>query len=66
MTKLLGPFPKEFMKGECAEEFLDFVGTPWNRHQRLENLRKRLNNCQDMNFLLLVERLLTYRPGKYL
>ncbi|XP_071551189.1 uncharacterized protein [Panulirus ornatus] len=64
ITALLGPFPREFNDGEYAEEFLDFIGRPMSRYQRLENLRKRLNDCKDSMFLMLVERLLTYIPDR--
>ena len=62
----MGPFPREFNDGEYAEEFAEFIGRPMSRYQRLENLRKRLNDCKDSTFLMLVERLLTYLPGKCL
>ncbi|XP_045595127.1 serine/threonine-protein kinase minibrain isoform X2 [Procambarus clarkii] len=64
ITALLGPFPREFNDGEYAEQFSDFVGRPMSRYQRLENLRKRLNDCKDSMFLMLVERLLTYLPDR--
>ncbi|KAG7157807.1 uncharacterized protein LOC121879583 [Homarus americanus] len=64
ITALLGPFPREFNDGEYAEEFSDFIGRPMSRYQRLENLRKRLNDCKDSMFLMLVERLLTYLPDR--
>ncbi|XP_064087885.1 uncharacterized protein LOC135202421 [Macrobrachium nipponense] len=64
ITALLGPFPKEFSEGEYSKEFADFVGRPMSRYQRLENLRKRLNDCKDSTFLMLVERLLTYLPDR--
>ena len=54
IVKLLGPFPKEFIEGECAEEFSEFIGT----------LSKRLNKCTDAHFLMLIERMLTYVSGK--
>ena len=65
ITKLLGPFPREFDEGECAEEFSEFIGRPFSRYQRIENLRNRLNECADTKFLLLVERMLNYLPGEF-
>ncbi|KAK4306982.1 hypothetical protein Pmani_021235 [Petrolisthes manimaculis] len=64
ITGLLGPFPKEYNDGEYSQEFSDFIGRPMSRYQRLENLRKRLNDCKDSMFLMLVERLLTYLPDR--
>ncbi|KAK7070922.1 hypothetical protein SK128_013651 [Halocaridina rubra] len=64
ITNLLGPLPKEFSEGEYSKEFADFIGRPMSRYQRLENLRKRLNDCKDSTFLMLVERLLTYLPDR--
>lgn len=64
ITGLLGPFPREFNDGEYAEEFADFIGRPLSRYQRVENLRKRLNDCKDSTFLMLIERLLTYLPDR--
>ncbi|XP_045131972.1 citron Rho-interacting kinase-like isoform X2 [Portunus trituberculatus] len=64
ITELMGPFPREFNDGEYAEEFAEFIGRPMSRYQRLENLRKRLNDCKDSMFLMLVERLLTYLPDR--
>ncbi|XP_068218435.1 serine/threonine-protein kinase minibrain-like [Palaemon carinicauda] len=64
ITALMGPFPKEFSEGEYSKEFADFVGRPMSRYQRLENLRKRLHDCKDSTFLMLVERLLTYLPDR--
>ncbi|XP_050718667.1 uncharacterized protein LOC126999794 isoform X2 [Eriocheir sinensis] len=64
ITTLIGPFPREFNDGEYAEEFAEFIGRPMSRYQRLENLRKRLNDCKDSMFLMLVERLLTYLPDR--
>ena len=64
MVKLLGPFPKHFSKGECSEEFTEFIGTPLSRYQRMQNISKRLNKCTDAHFLMLIERMLTYIPGK--
>ncbi|KAG0713374.1 DYRK-family kinase pom1 [Chionoecetes opilio] len=64
ITELMGPFPREFNDGEYAEEFAEFIGRPMSRYQRIENLRKRLNDCKDSMFLMLVERLLTYLPDR--
>ncbi|CAL4058886.1 unnamed protein product, partial [Meganyctiphanes norvegica] len=64
ITQLLGPFPKEFIEGEFSDEFSKFIGRPLSRFQRLENLRKRLNDCKDATFLMLLERLLTYIPDR--
>lgn len=64
ITALMGPFPREFNDGEYSKEFADYVGRPMSRYQRLENLRKRLNDCKDSTFLMLVERLLTYLPDR--
>uniref|UniRef100_A0A6A7FT26 Dual specificity tyrosine-phosphorylation-regulated kinase 1A-like isoform X3 n=1 Tax=Hirondellea gigas TaxID=1518452 RepID=A0A6A7FT26_9CRUS len=64
MSKLLGPFPKEFSEGECGGEFAEFIGRPLSRYQRMQNLSKRLNKCTDVHFLMLIEKMLTYLPER--
>ena len=65
VSKLLGPFPSEFSKGECGDEFSQFIGTPLSQYERIQNLSKRFSKCTDLSFITLVERLLTYSPSKF-
>jgi len=64
MSKLLGPFPSEFLDGECSEEFIEFIGCPLSRYQRIQNLTRKFTKCTDLSFITLIEKLLTYSPSE--